>query len=233
MLFLKFGKKEHLEQLKKGFVHFRPVEYFQNEPTSFRGDPMEGKLYLDPSKPFLINGIDFSHYIQEAVITYETEGNTLSFSASRLSKNNCHLNEDGTYSPMDSFIQEMSQFGEYFLLLNGNEFIDELLKVLVPIRCPASWHPIVYCDKNDHAKIQEVIGKAKENGNNESMYLFIKDSTYCFQNEWRMVIFDINSSFQIGTNGGVDIMTKFSTEMPIFRTKDLKTLQCSEEFLCD
>ncbi len=44
MILLKFGKKEHLEQLKSGSVHFRPVEYFQNEPTDFRGDSMEGTI---------------------------------------------------------------------------------------------------------------------------------------------------------------------------------------------
>ena len=35
MVLIKFGKKEHLEQLKNGIVHFSPIEAFQNDPTVF------------------------------------------------------------------------------------------------------------------------------------------------------------------------------------------------------
>ena len=51
VLLIKFGKKEHLEQLKNGIVHFSPIELFQEDPTDFRGDKMEGKHYIDTSKP--------------------------------------------------------------------------------------------------------------------------------------------------------------------------------------
>lgn len=71
VLLIKFGKKEHLEQLKNGIVHFSPIELFQEDPTDFRGDKMEGKHYIDTSKPFLINGTDISMYIKEAVVSYE------------------------------------------------------------------------------------------------------------------------------------------------------------------
>ena len=66
---LKFGKKEHLEQLKNGIVHFSPIELFQEDVTTFRGDKMEGKEYLDLSKPFVVNGVDISAYIEKAVIS--------------------------------------------------------------------------------------------------------------------------------------------------------------------
>ena len=48
---LKFGKKEHLEQLKNGIVHFSPIELFQEDVTAFRGDKMEGStsIYQSPS----------------------------------------------------------------------------------------------------------------------------------------------------------------------------------------
>ena len=65
VLLIKFGKKEHLEQLKNGIVHFSSIELFQEDPTDFRGDKMEGKHYIDTSKPFLMNGTDISMYISE------------------------------------------------------------------------------------------------------------------------------------------------------------------------
>ena len=92
VMLIKFGKKEHLEQLKNGIVHFSPIELFQEDPTDFRGDKMEGKHDIDTSKPVLINGTDISMYIKEAVVSHELNCPVCSFSASLLSYNNCHIN---------------------------------------------------------------------------------------------------------------------------------------------
>ena len=70
MLFIKFGKKEHLEQLRNGIVHFSTLKTFQKDPTSFRGDKMEGRLYIDPKQPMLVNGLDISSFMKECVISY-------------------------------------------------------------------------------------------------------------------------------------------------------------------
>lgn len=84
MLFIKFGKKEHLEQLRNGIVHFSTLKTFQKDPTSFRGDKMEGRLYIDPKQPMLVNGLDISSFMKECVISYETNCPEFSFSASIL-----------------------------------------------------------------------------------------------------------------------------------------------------
>lgn len=51
------------------------------------------------------------------------------------------------------------------------------------------------------------------------------------QNEWRIIIHDINNEFPIEGGGGVNIVTAFQTKMPIFETRSLKTLLLSEEYL--
>ena len=114
MLFIKFGKKEHLEQLRNGIVHFSTLKTFQKDPTSFRGDKMEGRLYIDPKQPMLVNGLDISSFMKECVISYETNCPEFSFSASILSRKNCHKCTDGLYTVNQEYLNEMRQFGECF-----------------------------------------------------------------------------------------------------------------------
>ena len=111
MLFIKFGKKEHLEQLRNGIVHFSTLKTFQKDPTSFRGDKMEGRLYIDPKQPMLVNGLDISSFMKECVISYETNCPEFSFSASILSRKNCHKCTDGLYTVNQEYLNEMRQFG--------------------------------------------------------------------------------------------------------------------------
>lgn len=233
-LLIKFGKREHLEQLRNGIVHFSRLESFQNDPTSFRGDKMEGKNYIDLSKPFLINGTDFSHYVKEATISYEFVNCTvLSFSASVLSYKNCHLISEGIYTPNDDFIAEMSQFGDYFLVFEAIIFINSLRKTFETVGCDWECHPMAYMDKHNYGLVRdyyEQLGKDRK----DSAHLFIKDTanSYSLQNEWRMAIFDHGNHYSLDENGGANIQTNFSTKMPIFSVDKLKTLQCSREFLC-
>ena len=135
VLLIKFGKQEHLEQLKNGIVHFSPIEQFQEDPTDFRGDKMEGKHYIDTSKPFLMNGTDISMYISE--------------------------------------------------------------------------------DQKSTA------------------HLFVKDTSnaYPLQNEWRMIFLDHSNHYRLNGTSGINLRTDFSTQMPIFRTDQLGTLRCTEEYL--
>ncbi len=232
-LFIKFGKKEHLEQLKKGIVHFSQLETFQRDPTSFRGDKMEGKHYLDPSNPFLINGRDFSGYIEKAVISYKFVNCTvLSFSASMLSFKNCHPISDGLYALNDSFIAEMRQFGDCFLVFEAYSLINALRKEFERTPCGYEYYPITYINKRDYHQIQTYyaeIGGDREN----TAHLFVKDAilSYPMQNEWRVILFNHDHHYPV-ENGSTNIQTSFSTEMPIFGIDKLKTLQCGREFLC-
>ena len=233
-LIIKFGKREHLEQLRNGIVHFSRLESFQNDPTSFRGDKMEGKNYIDPSKPFLFNGADFSSYIKEAIISYRFVNCTaLSFSASVLSCKNCHLISEGIYTPNDDFIAEMSQFGDYFLVFNAIVFINSLRKTFETTECSWECHPMAYIDKRNYELVRDYYKKLSNDRKN-SAHLFVKDTvnSYSLQNEWRGVVFDHGNHYSVDKNGGANIQTNFSTKMPIFSVDKLKTLQCSREFLC-
>lgn len=179
MLLIKFGKKEHLEQLKKGIVHFSSLEVFQNDPTSFRGDNMEGQLFLDPSKPFLINGTDFSKHIESVILSYKLECEDgsecipLSFSASMLSKKNCHKLSDETYTINEDFLAEMMQFGNSFLVFNGYGFMDSLKLAFDKALCDYEFHPISYIDKHDYQRVQRYFNLLSED-RKQCGHLFLK-----------------------------------------------------------
>lgn len=231
VLLIKFGKKEHLEQLKNGIVHFSELEVFQDDPTAFRGDKMEGKDYIDPSKPFLINETDISPYVKEVIVSREFEIPVFSFSASLLSYKNCHKISDDLYTLNDEFIAEMKQFGDYFLIINAYEFIDSLSKVFQSSKCGFEYHPMTYIDKRNYNQVHEYYAKLDEE-RQRTGHLFIKDAIngYPLQNEWRFAVFDDNCHYRLD-NGGVNIQTAFSTQVPIFCTDVMNTLQCSKEFL--
>ena len=232
VLLIKFGKHEHLEQLKNGIVHFSPIEQFQEDPTDFRGDKMEGKHYIDTSKPFLINGTDISMYIKEAVVSYELNCPVCSFSASLLSYNNCHMVSEGEYAPNDDFIAEMRKFGDYFLIFNAFDFIDSLAKEFEITGCGYEYHPMVYIDKHNHELVRGYFDTKSED-QKSTAHLFVKDTTnsYPLQNEWRMIFLDHSNHYRLNGTSGINLRTDFSTQMPIFSTVQLGTLRCTKENL--
>lgn len=232
MLLVKFGKKEHLEQLRNGIVHFSTLDVYQHDLTKYRGDNMEGKLLLDPSKPFLIDGTDISPLIQRVEISYETDCPLLSFSASMLSVKNCHVLSNGLYTINETFLNEMRQFGEHFLLLNAFEFVDALIDEFKKTQSDYEYHPITYIDKNDHRRIEEHFAELPDE-KKEFGHLFIKDTanSYPLQNEWRFVVFDIHNHYSTKQSKGTNIKTAFFSQMPVMGTDSLSTLRCSKEFL--
>ncbi len=238
MLFIKFGNKEHLEQLKNGIVHFSPIETFQNDPTAFRGDSMEGKLYLDPCKPLLINGTDISHLIETATLSYNmefedvTECVPLSFSASMLSRKNCHKLDDETYTVNDDFYEEMKQFGDSFFVFNAYEFLDALKAEFKKTNCSYEYHPVTYRDRTDYEGVRDYFAGLSEE-RKQMGYLFLKDcsNSYQLQAEWRMIVLNSHYTYSLDKNGATNIQTGFKSQMPVFEIGALKTLRCSEEYL--
>lgn len=225
MLFLKFGEKEHLKQLKNGVVHFRPLSSFVGDSTCFRGDRLEGRLLLDLNHPFLIDGVNFAPYAKEIVLSHIGCDSIVSFSVAMLNYDNCHVEKDGLFTPNHDFIEEMIQFGDHVLIFQAEEFIWKLREKLKPHRCNFLYQPIFYCDKTNHAGISKYFEDKRRTGNLLDSYdfCFIKDRVpYSKQTEWRIIIDDFNNEFPIGNSGGVNIVTGFRTKMPIFETHLLK-----------
>lgn len=231
MIILKFGKEAHLNQLRNGIVHFRPLSTYINDSTQYRGDKLEGQLLIDPSKPFKINGVDISPYIKEIKYSFVGSEDILTFCASMLSHNNCHPISDNMFVPNDDFIDEMKKFGEYVLIIQYAHFFQALEQALKNKRCSYECHPVAYINKNLYGDTSRILRSKFEN----TPYgeCFIKDyDLYHSQEEWRFIIKDSDNEFPLEANGGVNIQTNFSTEMPVFSIESFRTLKVSEDFLC-
>lgn len=234
MLLIKFGKKEHLEQLKKGIIHFSEIQTFQHDPTNFRGDKMEGKHYMNPRSPFIINGVDISSYIEEGVFSYEMNCNVLSFSASMISRKNSHKISDKIYTINEDFLQEMEQFGKFCLIFWPQNFISAMKDELNRTKCDYEYHPVTYINKHDYKSIQEYYDQMSEE-RKRTGHLFVKNAVggYPLQNEWRFIIFDTKNAYRVNQMGGINIKTCSitNTKMPVLDVANLKTMQFSGAIL--
>ncbi len=226
MMMLKFGKKEHLELLKAGVLHFRPLDVFSKDLTSFRGDHLEGKLRYPKNEKLIVNGLDISPYIKEATISCVGFENILSFSLALLDINNCHVIEEDLYTPNDDFICEMQQFGDHFLILPP-DMITALKKKLETYNCYWKRQSIFYCDKSDFKTIRNHYIKKNGSVSEYDLHCFTKELSYSKQNEYRFIIHDFENEFPLDKNGGVNIKADFTVEMPIFETSSLRTLRIS------
>lgn len=231
MLFLKFGKEEHLEQLKNGIVHFSPLASFIDDETKYRGDQLEGHILADPRQPFKINGVDLSPYIKEIKASFTGVESILSFSTSIIDYRNCHLVGKNNFMLNEDFVDEMAQFGSHVLLFRGEYLISSLEKKLAEYMCNSEYRPVFYCDKTNYSAIRSHFSD-KRSSQSLYDYCFIKDATpYIKQNEWRFIIHDFENILPATLNRGINIATEFRTEIPIFETQSLKTAEISQDFL--
>lgn len=231
MLLIKFQKEKRLIPIQQGIFHFTPTQSFREDPSACRGDPMEGRVFGDPNGTFKINGFEISQWIESVIWSKEYEGNILSISFFLLSMENCHEIEDGVFTINEEAIKMMKGFGDSFIILNPYSFISYMKAALSESKCNYECHSIQYCDIKDYQAVRRFFKKMEKEG---SLYpeFFIKDrSNYGLQNEWRFLIHDLANEFPLTANGGVNIKTGFSTEMPIFKSEQLSTLRISREFL--
>lgn len=231
MMFLKFGKREHLEALKSGVVHFRPFDSFAQDLTGFRGDRLEGKLLYPKNVPLFFNGVDVSQYIEEASMSYVGFENILCFSLAILDVSNCKSIANDLYTPNDDFINEMKQFGDYFLIIPPYNFSVALNNELKKHSYYYKSQRVFYCNKSDHKSIREYFKNLKGHFSEYDMYCFTKGFSYSKQNEYRFIIDDLDKELSLNCNGGVNIKTSFFNELPIYETELLNTLQVSSEYL--
>lgn len=231
MLLIKFQKENRLVPMKQGIFHFRPTQSFRDDPSSCRGDPMEGMVYGDPNSSFQIEGVEISKWIESIVWSKEYKGNILSLSLFQFNAENCHEIEKGIYCPNADAVEMMKDFGSSCIIMNSQQLVSSLEAALSDRKCNYEYHPIHYCDIKDHGAVRQFFQDMKKE---KSLYpeFFLKDrTTYGLQNEWRFLIHDIADEFPLTANGGVNIHTPFRTQIPLFKTDDLTSLRVSKDFL--
>lgn len=199
----KVGKREHLELLKKGKVHFTPLSHFREDGTAFRGDELEG-TYL--CQKLIIGGIELPSSGAKITLSHADSDDVLIFCASMLDSRNYQRVSDCVCNLTDSFMEEMRKFGQFAVVFDCVQFIDSIQKALKGKQCNSAWGPVEYCNKSDHIRMSKCKKDVEARLSDAAIY-FIKDEIYQNQNEWRFSIDWLNPSSVLKRNedGSLDL----------------------------
>lgn len=199
----KVGKREHLELLKKGKVHFTPLSFFREDGTAFRGDELEG-TYL--CQKLIIDGIELPSSGAKIKLSHADSDDVLMFCASMLNSRNFQGVSERVCNLTDSFMEEMRKFGQYAVVFDCMQFINSVKNALNGVRCNSVWGPVTYCNKKDHTRMSRCKKDIEARLSDATIY-FIKDEIYQDQNEWRFSIDWLNPSSELKRNedGSLDL----------------------------
>ncbi len=170
---IKFGKKEHIEQLyNEGIIYMNTINWFRDyEADQVRGDQNEGTIWIGQppeissirlkteSKEILLKNtgpIKIANGIGNVFCTYAiTRGEDQDLIKPDISKDNF-------------------QFGDTILLINNcSEFISRITKIVQESEYSIKRSPVRYIDFDQH---------------HGSVEWFDKDKKYSYQNEFRILI---------------------------------------------
>ena len=227
ILAIKIGKKEHLQKLKEGHVFFARNELFLNDETEFRGDPNEGCFFVDPTKiDIIIGGKSLFKdlkipYPAEVKESFEGVEDIHIFCCSVL--NNNVLTGEKCKTLKKEFVNEMSQFGDHFLIFDLKELIANVREVTGDSIGMISSY-VKYKDiKNDYSTVKFP---------NESFYnrFFIKDmEKFEIQNEYRIIIDGANEPLKSNCENGYILDIKPLETAEMFNISLLNTVEIITE----
>ena len=189
-LMAKYGKKEHLEELKNGKIFFNAIKKYRNDGTDYRGDYMEGKIPIDPSTIAIYdksgkNMFDYLPRPNTVTQMLYNDDNFLMFCASAITKEIMEEKEKNHWILLEEYKKEMKQFGDYALIFWSSEFLEKI-KLAKKIHIPQFGYDagiVKYRDLSDFSNMSAY----RTTGSITDRY-FVKGMQYKLQNEWRMVI---------------------------------------------
>lgn len=231
MYLMKVGKREHLEMLREGHVHFNPLSLFRGDGTAYRGDELEGNCRIDVSKGIFINDVDISKIGSglKATLSYQRSEDVLIFCAAVMDRSNFIFEGDQSIGPTGNFLREMRQFGQYALIFESEQFTASLSKLFKEGRCGFGYSKVWYVDKWNFDAVSAYFQDKKEILGDEAIY-FLKDVAYERQNEWRFIVDCIggHSTVYKNENGSLDIT------IPPFPVSDIIDLdELGSDFTAD
>lgn len=192
---VKFGTKEHLQQLADGYMFFNAVKSYREDKSDYRGDLNEGKIPVNPQKIELImqNGENLFDIVSRPDTVMRSvvgDEKTLLFCASKLDEKVFRkINDTNRKNLCDEFRSEVHKFGDYALLITANELIYKMQKLVDHKYTGFLRGSVEYRDLKDFSEEQDF---GKIYFPNENFYdpFFVKDVKYTWQNEWRMILQD-------------------------------------------
>lgn len=199
---LKVGKLDHLKEICNGKLYMNESGYFRHLDNKYRGDVYDGRRPINmqksgtPSLTFF-NPNDLH---QRVTIPAETVKNFTKgfykddkipiFCCSKIDERILQKQSETKWILKQEFIDEMKQFGEYYLLLDKNELLHRLSEYAKNKNILIKENDVKY--ENIHSAYgMEIL---TETNSDPLQSFFIKDEHYRWQNEWRVCLTNKNCS---------------------------------------
>ena len=215
-LLAKFGKKEHLEQLKNGEIYFSAIKKYRNDGTAYRGDYMEGKVPINPDeiKLFDENGIDVWPELNKGLVSVSLswlgDDDLLMFCATAITEKIMEQTDNNLWKLTAKFKKAIKKFGDYVILIWSNEFMDKIINSEENSDNKLSFDSglITYRDLADFSDTDIY----RRTGSQLDPY-FVKGEAYKNQNEWRMILYRQEKLQLNETDGKIIHSTPFKNAM--------------------
>lgn len=206
-ILIKFSeKKEYLEDIVNGNIFMNESGYFRKLEDNYRGDKNDGKRPIDLSnmkdqfiefKPLdgSTEGIKLPiEFIYNFTVGFQGDDKIPLFCCSQLNEKILEKESETTLKFKDSFLNEMLQFGKYFLMFLEYEFLENITDFISEKNIGAKCGPISYQDIQSTYDI-DILGNKKYN---QYDAFFKKDVLYKNQNEWRILLISNEEKALIG-----------------------------------
>ena len=194
-MLIKFSnEKKHLQDLANGNVFMMESGYFRKLDDRFRGDKFAGKCVIDMNSPewCIRSGPTESNpevitlpgtSIKDFSIGFKGDNKIPMFCCTELSESILEEPVNHTMHFKSTFIEEMEQFGQYYMIFSRNEFINNMYEYIQKHEFGGRWGNVTYTELSkayDHTSF----------GRGRNIYdpFFIKDISYKKQNEWRIIL---------------------------------------------
>jgi hypothetical protein len=217
--FIKFGKKEHIESLlKSGEIYFNTPKTFSDSKEPEKGDSSEGAIWLDNAQLTdikvehptigIINLIPKPNSLSKIT---QYHYNFLSFSLYDVSQNIVSNSE------IKQIDERMIEFGDSALIIKKPiKFIESIISELKKQNIRYELKPVEYKELSEKGK--HIINP------------FVKDEEYKHQNEYRIIIENLNNKpFSINI-GSIEDYCLFSESESMIKTEwSVKPVKMSEQ----
>jgi len=193
MLIKVSSKKEYLEDLRDGKIYMNESGYFRKLEDTYRGDRFDGRCPVSfdnqPDGFFEFGSVKIPlSSVKDFTVGFINDDKIPLYCCSQLSDSILIKETDTSFKFRDEFISEMEKFGGYYALFMKNEFLQNMVNHINDKQFNAKWGPVSYVDIQSEYQINIIADKDR----NKLEAFFKKDSTYMWQNEWRILMASSN-----------------------------------------
>ena len=215
---MKFCEKlDYAQEIVKGNIYMKECRYFRCLEDTFRGDPYDGMTYVvEEYKKIPFTFSDGTtrkvQIMNEDTYGLEYDDKIPIFCSTLLDGRIITplSNSSGVFCK--EFLEEISQFGKYVVCFSIKEFEEKALEHAFKKDLLYQFGRVSYLNYTDvfppsayeegqtgeqvimfWGLIYKLMGDSIEGGTpfqTENCALFQKDSSYCWQNEWRFILLD-------------------------------------------